>query len=72
MSKPDFVAIGDEAFGGNLAIFCDLSECETPLDAANHVDALIDDLRRVSDVFSKMAGCADMSDARSTGARKGD
>lgn len=70
-AKPDYVQIGDEAFGGDLAIFCDLSECDTPLDAVNQVDALIDSLRRVSAKFSEMAACADMSNAQSPHARKG-
>lgn len=66
-----YVQIGDDAFGGDLAIFCDLSECETPHDAMNQVDALIADLRRVSAKFAEMAGCADMSDAQSHCVRKG-
>lgn len=61
MRDQDYYArIGDDAFGGDLASFCDLSECETPEDAMNQVDGLIDDLRRVSAKFAEMSGCADL------------
>jgi len=63
MTSEEIVAKGDELFGGDLAIFCDLSECATAIDAANKIESLIADLKRTADGFMTIEKREDPNDS---------